>query len=149
MSFVMDARSWEGFQPHSFRAAESSIDSGHESAMACRESGSYRTVKPATRFAISAASSPAEAHRRDVEIAVMTEPLEVGLHEIDRRLQAVGHVHHRKPRVFPEEARVRPFLDRLVEDVDGVVRRASAGQRLGRDDAGIAGPLASTPNLLT
>ncbi len=58
MSEVIAAKSKEGFQSHSSRAAESSMDSGQESAMACRKSGAYSQTKPGMCFLISAASSP-------------------------------------------------------------------------------------------
>jgi len=40
ISVVVVARSYDGAHPHSFLARESSREFGHESAMACRKSGS-------------------------------------------------------------------------------------------------------------
>ena len=68
----------------------------------------------------------------------MLQPVDVRLHEVDRRLDAVGHIHHRQARVLAQEARVPPVGDGLVVDLDRVVGRAASGKRLGRHDAGVS-----------
>ena len=77
-----------------------------------------------------------EAHRRDVEGVAVHEARRIGLHDPDRGLEGVRHVHHVEPGVRPEEAGVVPVPDGLVEDFDRVVGRPPAGRRPVGDEAG-------------
>ena len=78
-----------------------------------------------------------ERHGRDV-VHALRQLAAVRLDQLQRATQAIRHVHHGQRGVGAQEARVVVVLDRLVEDIDGVIRRAAAGQRLVRNDAGIA-----------
>ena len=69
---------------------------------------------------------------------MVLECRQVGFHQINGRLDAIGHIHHRQHRVLPDEAGVAFAPGRLVVDRHGVVGGASAGQSLGADDARVA-----------
>ncbi len=79
-----------------------------------------------------------EAHGRDVEARVVLEAGEVRVHEVERALEAIGHIHHGQAGVLAQETGVAAVLDGLVEDGHGVVGRPAAGQGQVADDAGIA-----------
>eukprot|EP00053_Salpingoeca_punica_P008857 m.79169 g.79169 ORF g.79169 m.79169 type:complete len:373 (+) comp14781_c0_seq2:387-1505(+) len=73
-------------------------------------------------------------------VCALLQQLCVGRHEGVHGLDHVGEHDHRQAGVWLQVAavgRVRP-RDGVVEDVDGIVRSAAAGLRVGRDDAGQA-----------
>ena len=74
-----------------------------------------------------------EAHRGDVERVAMPEPRRVSFHQTDGSVQCVGHVHHVHERTGLDGAAERLAPSRGVEDVDGIVRRATARRRHVRD----------------
>ena len=76
-----------------------------------------------------------ETHRRDIESVAMNQTGRIGLHQLHAGVQRVGHVHHVHIDVARNRAGEAARFHRIVENLDGIVRRAPARQRDARDDA--------------
>ena len=68
----------------------------------------------------------------------MNETGGISLHDPDGSIEGVRHVHHVQTGIRSQEARIASMPDRLVEDLDRVVRGTSASRRHMGDKARVA-----------
>jgi len=66
---------------------------------------------------------------------MMFQPGKVGRHQLEYGLQTIGHIHHRQPGLWPQEAGVSAVDDGLIKNGYGIVGGPAAGQSLVAYDA--------------
>ncbi len=72
----------------------------------------------------------------DVKVRVMLEPRDVGIHNIQCRLEAVRHVYHGEDRPLLHETGITTVLYSFKEDLHFVIRGSSARRSVVADDSG-------------
>ena len=77
------------------------------------------------------------AESSDVVARAVFQAALVGMEQVERGLQAVGHVHHRQHRVFGQEAFEFAVLDGIVINLYRIVGSAAARQGFAGNDTGI------------